>query len=739
MLDLVIRGGLFFDGLGSRPARRDVGIRDGRVFFIAPRVDEPAREYVDAAGLWVTPGFVDVHTRYDLEVEIAPGLEESVRHGVTSVVIGHGSLSLTVGEPRSLIDVFQRVDNLPRTVISRWLESASSWRSMSEYFHLLRSLPLGPNVAPMLGHSALRLEAMGLARALEAPAGGEDLARMRKLAEAALDAGCVGVSVDVVPWHRMGGGHKGRSIPSEGADLREYAMLADVCRARDAVFQVSSDPRRILSLVDFLGLSLPRKGRALRLTAPAALDYAHRRQLWRLFGPALYVLNRWLGGNIRFQTAAEPVTVYSDGPVTPLFEDFSSGAALNDLDAPGERRALWKAEGFREGFRKEWLRERPGTFHRDLARMTVLRCPDASLEGKSFAAIARELGREPVDIFMDLLESYDVGLRWVATIANDRPGPRQALLRNRYVLPGLTEAGACLRHFGRYDAALSVLKQAVADGCMSPERAVHRVTGEPAQWYRLEAGVLREGARADLVLLDPEVLAEPISGQVAVEDPSLGGALRMVKRGSGRVVRAVYIGGKLAFEEGRHCKALGRKRLGELLAHSHRVDDPESYRRKLRNRISDDVVDHPFTDHWEVFVLRHQDGWNVACHMLGVGFFFGVSLWALAEGDPWLLALLPLSYLTGLVGHALFEWSHVDPRDALFSLRGVRCVVRLFGSVLTGAYWKEVASLRSRLETYRSSRRAAASAERARPEAPSRPIGPREPADPLAKPDERDR
>ena len=129
MLDMIIKNGLVFDGLGAPPARRDVGIKDGVIAVIAPRLSIPAVEVRDAAGLWVTPGFIDIHTHYDLELEIAPGLPESARHGVTTVVIGNCSLSLAVGEPRTLADIFQRVETIPHALIRKWLESSISWRS----------------------------------------------------------------------------------------------------------------------------------------------------------------------------------------------------------------------------------------------------------------------------------------------------------------------------------------------------------------------------------------------------------------------------------------------------------------------------------------------------------------------------------------------------------------------------------------------------------------------------------
>ncbi len=207
MLDLLLKGGLVFDGTGAPPVRADVGIAAGRIARIAPAIDEPARAVRDVAGLWVAPGFVDIHTHYDVEVEIAPGLAESVRHGVTSIVMGNCSLSLTVGEPQALADIFLRVENLPSPLVRKWLASAVPWGSPRAYLAHLAALPLGPNVAPLVGHSALRAAVMGLERSLGARATGDEIVQMRALAEEALDAGCFGISVDMVHWHKVSREH----------------------------------------------------------------------------------------------------------------------------------------------------------------------------------------------------------------------------------------------------------------------------------------------------------------------------------------------------------------------------------------------------------------------------------------------------------------------------------------------------------------------------------------------------
>jgi N-acyl-D-aspartate/D-glutamate deacylase len=702
MLDLIIKNGLVFDGLGSPPARRDIGIKDGKIAAIAPLISLPAPEARDAAGLWVTPGFIDIHTHYDLELEIAPGLSESTRHGVTTVVIGNCSLSLAVGEPPTLADIFQRVETIPHELIRKWLKSSVSWRSPREYLEHLRRLRLGPNVAALLGHSALRAHVMGLERSLKDRATDDELGRMRQIAKEALDAGFIGVSIDMVPWHMMSGEMRGRTIPSQHADLREYSMLADVCRERDAVFQVTPNPQRALSLVDILRMSHGLGRRPLRATVLAALDSVADRRLWRVFSPLLFALNRLLGCNIRFQTLTEPFTVYSDGPVTPLFEEFPPGVKLNDCSSRQERRELWRDAAFRESFRREWTRGRRKTFHQRLDLMRIVRCPAPEVVGKTFAEAAAQARREPVEFFFEALEEHDTDLRWVATGANDRLEQRLALMSVEFILPGFTDAGAHVQSLGYYDGAISLLKQAVSTGFMPVERAVSRVTGEPARWFRLNAGVLKEGAKADLLLINPEHLREPISEQVEIRDQSLDGAVRMVKRGSERIIEAVYINGRLAVRNGEPAESLGQEKMGDALSLSVPPDLEKVERLKRRNRINHTINDHPFVDYWDIFVLKHRNPYNIALHVLGVIVFYGLLIAALMTRNPWLLLLLPLSQMVGLAGHYFFERSHIDLQDAVFSIRASRCLNRMFFKLITGGYGREIQRRNEALRKYQS-------------------------------------
>lgn len=564
MLDLLIKNGLVFDGLGTAPVRRDIGIQNGQIVNIAPSLSINAHEIVDATDLWVTPGFIDIHTHYDLEVEIAPGLSESVRHGVTSVVIGNCSLSVAIGAPQILADIFQRVETLSHRLIEKWLQKSVSWQTPKEYLQHLQQLPLGPNVAAMFGHSALRAHVMGLERSLTAQPNAKELQIMEDIAAKALLSGFIGISIDMFPWHLMSGEWSGCTIPSQHAQYKEYAMLANLCRQHDKVFQVTPNLQRLASFWEIFRMSIGK--RPLRLTVLSALDAVHDRKLWRVFAPILFFWNRIMRGNVRFQTLTEPFTIYSNGPVTPLFEEFPCGVKLNGCNSREERQKLWTSPGFISQFRTDWCNKWRRSFHRQLENMEIVRCPNETWQGLSFAEVARKRQQNPLDFFIEALQLYDTDLRWVATGANDRLEPRKAMMSHPHILPGFTDAGAHVRNLGYYDGALSLLKQAVVTKFMKPEIAISRVTGEPAQWFRLDTGVIKIGAKADIVIMNPNALSQPISPQIEVFDPVLDGEPRMVKRGSEEIIQAVYISGVKVIDQGKVNKRLGQQQLGKVLS-----------------------------------------------------------------------------------------------------------------------------------------------------------------------------
>jgi N-acyl-D-aspartate/D-glutamate deacylase len=170
----LIRDALVFDGTGAAPRVEDVAMLDGRIAARGSGLDPGRADHVvDASGRWLMPGLLDIHTHLDLEVELAPGLPESVRHGTTTVVVGKCSLGTAFGAQRRdgedpILDCFARVENVPKPVLRKVVDRID-WRDPGGYLRHLDALPLGPNMVPLLPHSMLRIEVMGTAAAVSRP------------------------------------------------------------------------------------------------------------------------------------------------------------------------------------------------------------------------------------------------------------------------------------------------------------------------------------------------------------------------------------------------------------------------------------------------------------------------------------------------------------------------------------------------------------------------------------------
>jgi N-acyl-D-aspartate/D-glutamate deacylase len=573
--DTVIEGGLVFDGKGSRPAVRNVGIANGRVARIS-EAPLAAPEIIDARGAWVVPGFVDLHTHYDAEVEVAPGLVESVRHGVTTCVIGSCSLSLAVGSPADLADQFCRVEALPYDAVRSILEAKKTWNSLPGYLDHLASLPLGPNVASFVGHSALRVHVMGMARALSRRARPteDELRRMERAVEEGLDAGYLGMSIQTLPWDKVGGSTELRSrpLPSTFASWSEYRRLARPLRARGRILQGVPNITTKLNVLLFALMSAGLGRRPLKTTIISMMDTLASRGVHRFASLLSRAANRLLGGDFRWQALPEPFELWADGLDVPVFEEFGAGAEALHLDDLVKRSALLRDPEYRARFRRQFRSKlAPKIFHRSLRRSRVLSAPDPSLAGKTFTEIARERGGDPVDVFLDLVAEHGDRLRWHTVMANDRPRELERIVSHPDVLIGFSDAGAHLRNMAHYNFPLRMLRlvreaERRGEPFMTAERAVHRLTGEIAEWLGLDAGTLEEGKRADVVVLDPERLGPEVD---AIHESSagmgpLGGVSRLVNDNAGSV-RDVLVSGRAAMRAGAPTDRLGVTRLGEVL------------------------------------------------------------------------------------------------------------------------------------------------------------------------------
>lgn len=614
--DLLLKNARVFDGTGALPQVFDVAVKDGRIQAMAPELSPSgAQQTLDLSGQWLMPGLLDVHTHFDLEVELEPGLPEAVRHGSTTVIVANCSLGLAYGNQRRngedpIVDCFARVENVPKSVLAK-VADRCNWSTSAEYLAHFDQLPLGPNLVPMIPHSMLRIEVMGLRESVSRSPTAEELARMEGLVELGMREGYVGFSTDALPFHFLANRpNTHKQIPTQFAAYGELKRLTHVLRRWGRVWQATPPKDDKLAVVrNFLLTSGRLHGRPLKVTAVAALDVTQNRSILKLGLLLSKILNsRLVCGIFRLQALAAPFKTWSDGVVTPLAEEIPELRRLNECDLEdreGRMRILqdpeWVAayrrmwyrgkRGFNLARLKRWLKRDDIVLSRDLRDMTLDTCPFTEWNGESLQTVFERLcewqrsgqgGRsaaeaeqfasfprpcDDADFFLHLLRQFDTDLRWSTVTANHDPKTTRDLLFHPLLLPGFNDSGAHLTNMAFYDGNLRMLQMAQQDGEARVAQAVHRLTQEPADFFGLDVGVLKVGARADLVVIDPQALAAYDSDAgVRYQYREAFQHHQLVNRSDG-VVRHVVIAGKLAWQEGAYTADYGQEAFGTVLLH----------------------------------------------------------------------------------------------------------------------------------------------------------------------------
>ena len=589
--DTIIRNGRWFDGTGAPSAIRNLAIRDGHIVAVTPHdLDETdCPQVIDASGKWVLPGLVDIHTHYDVEVLNGPSLSESLRHGVTTVMLGSCSLSTIHVGGVDAGDLFGRVEAIPRDHVIRAVDEHKTWTTCEQYVAALEARPLGPNLAAFIGHSDMRTATMGLDRATrksQRPTRSEQAQLERMLAEA-LDAGFVGMSSQQLLFDKLDGDTcRSRTLPSTYARPRELRRLKAKLRRAGRILQSGPDIQNPLNVGSqvFQSLGLIRK--PLKTSLLSAADVKANPFAIRMMGPVARFVNR-LGGNFRWQHLPVPFEVYADGIDLVIFEEFGAGAAALHLKEEMQRNELLRDEAYRRQFRKEYESKfGVRVWHRDFFDAEIVGCPDPKVVGKSFGQVGIDRGGvHAVDAFLDLVTEHGTALRWRTTISNHRQEVLKQLAREPGVQMGFSDAGAHLRNMAFYNFGLRLLRH-VQDAAnagtpfMTIEHAVHRLTGELADWYRIDAGHLRIGDRADLVIVDPARLDASLDAYAEQSVEQYGGLPRMVNRND-HTVNAVFVGGRAVFLDGKATDVVGKQRTGRFLRAAHKAPAPPVQRAEL--------------------------------------------------------------------------------------------------------------------------------------------------------------
>ena len=614
-IDTLIKNAKVFNN-GEAAVIEDVAVSDGRIVARGPNLDEAnASRVIDAEGMWLMPGLFDIHTHYDLELEVAPGLPESTRHGTTSVVIANCSLGLAFGAQRDgvndpIVSCYARVENIPKAVLKNCADNIT-WDNPKAYLEHLEGLNLGPNVAVLFPHSMLRIDAMGFDNSVTRDPTSAELNNMKGTLSDALKCGYAGFSTDALPFHYLAAQpHCEKTIPTQFAKYGELKALAQVVREQGSTWQATPPKDSVIgTLKTFLLTSGRLHGKPLRTTVVAALDIANNWKLSRMVKALSNILNSsFVQGDFHMQALGAPFKIWSDGAITPIAEEIPELRRLNETDIEDRegRRKIMHESVYIQSFKSMWMRGKQGwnldrlkrklniedfAFNRTLADMTVERCPQKNWQGMDFqavfdrvVAIKQDEYAEPVtkaeqkliqkdffwiadegDFMLQMLRTFDTDLSWSTVTANRDMKVVRELLMNPKLLPGFNDSGAHLTNMAFYDVNLRSLKLAAEGGDGDVSYMVKRLTKDAADVFGVAGGTIHQGDIADLILIDPEQLAN-YDGESNVQRVHREEFQheQLVNR-SDSVVPLVMIGGRTAWENNNFASDLGQKPMGRLL------------------------------------------------------------------------------------------------------------------------------------------------------------------------------
>lgn len=493
--DVVIVGGDVIDGTGTERRRADVAVADGRVVAIGEGLH--GRTELDARGQVVAPGFIDIHTHYDAQVFFDPQLTPSSFHGVTTVVLGNCGFSIapTRADGRELIArTLENVEDMDFDV----LVAGVPWdfETFPEYLASVARHGSVLNYAAYLGHTALRLFAMG-PEAYDRAATDDEIAAMVAELRAAMDAGAAGFATSFGAPHNGAGG---RPVPSRIADRREIDALLDTMAdiGRGVVAVTPGEPIGIDELYELQPrVGLPFTYGAL-LTSPAG---THRR---------LVEVNRqgWAkGAQVWPQVTPRPLSFAFRMDAPYLLNTSAEFAALGSGSLDERRRAYadpaWRERAW-ASFDEARLKPRWDTYE-------IAEAPGSpALEGRRVVELAAERGVTPMDVMLDVaLAEPELVARVRGYMANDDPDGVAELLVEPNCTLGLSDAGAHVGQLCDAPQATDFLGNWVRDrALMSLEDGVRRLTGLQADLFGFtDRGYLRPGAWADIVVFDPDTVA----------------------------------------------------------------------------------------------------------------------------------------------------------------------------------------------------------------------------------------
>ena len=554
--DLKITGGTIVDGTGKPGFVGDIGIKDGKVVALG-KAEGAATKTIDAKGKVVSPGFVDVHTHYDAQILWDRMLSISPWHGVTTTVIGNCGFGVapTHAIHRKLIlQTLEKVEGMSLDALQAGLGDVWPFETFPQYLDAVEKRGVAINVAALFGHTPLRLYVMGEA-STERAATADEIAAMKKLVREAMDAGAIGFGTSVSVSHN---GYGGKPVPSRQATVEEMDSLVSVMgELKRGLMQITIGR-------DFSTKAMAEVSRKYNVpvTWTALLSYlygpgGHRKQL------DLAAEQRKSGAIVIPQVSCRPLNFELTFAEPFIFDvmKFMNELAIEDAKSPGTRRRAYADPAWREKLRSEVT----PLFRQWWDRTTIAWAPSArELEEMPLSEAAAKLGKDPVDLALDLSLDNDLQARFRVAVMNFDEKEVAELITDPHTIIALSDAGAHANQLCDACYSTYLLGHWVRDKkTFTIEEAVHNLTQRPAEMFGItDRGVLAEGRPADVVVFDPATVG-PGPLKRVYDLPA--GADRLVADANG--IDAVIVNGRLVRQNNKDMVAANDKLPGRLLRH----------------------------------------------------------------------------------------------------------------------------------------------------------------------------
>jgi N-acyl-D-aspartate/D-glutamate deacylase len=562
MHDIVIRGGTIVDGTGKAAFTGDVAVADGRIATVGGK-QGPAKRDIDADGLLVTPGWVDVHTHYDGQAMWDPLLAPSCWHGVTTVMFGNcgvGFAPVKKHHRTTLMDLMEGVEEIPNPVLAAGL--TWEWETFPQFMDALERRPRAIDIAAQAAHLPLRVYVMGDRAVRREPATPDDIAEMRQLTIGALQSGAFGFTTSRTDSHKT---PAGESVPSRDADADELVGIGSALGAVGAgAFGMNNDFDDEDYELAWMTKLVRQTGRPIWFLLT---DRYEDPQRWRRLLKATHAA-RAEGLPFTAQIAGRPIGVMMGiGTALNPFTVRPTYKSIENLPIAEQRRRLRDPE-----MRRKILAEAPSDA--DVAKLAQFRQavvrmwerfyvmgnpPDYEpAPEKSVANIAAREGRAPDEVAYDYITGGDGQYLYfpVANYVSGDHAPILEMLNDPACLLGLSDGGAHCTSIVDAGVPTFMLMHWGRDRSRGPrlplEMLVKRQTSETSDYYGLaDRGRLAPGLRADINVIDFANLK--VQKPELVHDMPAGGR-RFVQRVEG--YETTLVAGIPIFERGEHTGAM---------------------------------------------------------------------------------------------------------------------------------------------------------------------------------------